>query len=57
MHIADPTLGILGANGIVGAGLPIAAGAATAAQLRGRAAWPWRSSATAPSARGCSTSR
>ena len=34
MHIADPTLGIYGANGIVGAGLPIAAGAATAAQLR-----------------------
>jgi 2-oxoisovalerate dehydrogenase E1 component len=34
MHIADPTLGIFGANGIVGAGLPIAAGAATAAQLR-----------------------
>jgi 2-oxoisovalerate dehydrogenase E1 component len=35
MHIADPTLGILGANGIVAAGLPIAAGAATVAQLRG----------------------
>jgi len=35
MHIADPTLGIFGANGIVGAGVPIAAGAATAAQLRG----------------------
>jgi 2-oxoisovalerate dehydrogenase E1 component len=34
MHIADPTLGIFGANGIVAAGLPIAAGAATAAQLR-----------------------
>jgi 2-oxoisovalerate dehydrogenase E1 component len=34
MHIADPNLGILGANGIVGAGLPIAAGAAAAAQLR-----------------------
>ncbi|HEY5886447.1 MAG TPA: pyruvate dehydrogenase complex E1 component subunit beta [Acidimicrobiales bacterium] len=34
MHIADPTLGILGANGIVAAGLPIAVGAATAAQLR-----------------------
>lgn len=26
MHIADPELGILGANGIVGAGLPIAVG-------------------------------
>lgn len=34
MHIADPTLGIFGANGIVGAGLPIAVGAATASQLR-----------------------
>lgn len=35
MHIADPTIGILGANGIVGAGLPIASGAAFAARLRG----------------------
>jgi 2-oxoisovalerate dehydrogenase E1 component len=35
MHIADPHAGIFGANGIVGAGLPIAVGAATAAQLRG----------------------
>src|SRR6476620_7416615 len=34
MHIADPSLGIFGANGIVGAGLPIAVGAATAAELR-----------------------
>jgi 2-oxoisovalerate dehydrogenase E1 component len=34
MHIADPRLGIFGANGIVAAGLPIAVGAATAAQLR-----------------------
>ena len=34
MHIADPRRGIFGANGIVAAGLPIAAGAATAAQLR-----------------------
>ncbi|MEV7649101.1 dehydrogenase E1 component subunit alpha/beta [Arthrobacter sp. NPDC089319] len=33
MHIADPTIGILGANGIVGAGLPIAVGAALAARL------------------------
>jgi len=32
MHIADPKLGIFGANGIVAAGLPIAAGAATAAR-------------------------
>jgi 2-oxoisovalerate dehydrogenase E1 component len=35
MHIADPNLGIFGANGIVAAGLPIAVGAATAAQIRG----------------------
>ncbi len=34
MHIADPSIGIFGANGIVGAGLPIAVGAAAAAQLR-----------------------
>ncbi len=34
MHIADPKLGVFGANGIVAAGLPIAVGAATAAQLR-----------------------
>jgi len=34
MHIADPSIGIFGANGIVAAGLPIAVGAATAAQLR-----------------------
>ena len=31
MHIADPALGVFGANGIVGAGLPIAVGAAFAA--------------------------
>jgi 2-oxoisovalerate dehydrogenase E1 component len=35
MHIADPNLGIFGANGIVAAGLPIAVGAGAAAQLRG----------------------
>jgi 2-oxoisovalerate dehydrogenase E1 component len=34
MHIADPNQGIFGANGIVGAGLPISVGAGTAAQLR-----------------------
>jgi pyruvate dehydrogenase E1 component alpha subunit len=33
MHIADPRLGILGANGIVGAGLPIATGAGLSAKL------------------------
>jgi pyruvate dehydrogenase E1 component alpha subunit len=35
MHITDVSLGILGANGIVGAGIPIAAGAGTAIRLRG----------------------
>ena len=35
MHIADFSIGMLGANGIVGAGLPIAVGAALAAQLEG----------------------
>lgn len=33
MHIADFSVGMLGADGIVGAGLPIASGAAIAAQL------------------------
>jgi 2-oxoisovalerate dehydrogenase E1 component len=33
MHIADPALGVYGANGIVGAGLPIACGAAFAARF------------------------
>src|ERR1700692_2045230 len=36
MHIVDFALGILGANGIVGAGLPIATGSALAAQISGR---------------------
>jgi len=35
MHIADMDLGILGANGIVGAGIPIAGGAALSAKMRG----------------------
>lgn len=35
MHIADFRVGMLGANGIVGGGLPIAAGAALVAQMRG----------------------
>lgn len=33
MHVADPTKGIYGANGIVGAGMPIAVGAATAQKI------------------------
>ena len=35
MHIFDASLGILGANGIVGAGLPIATGAGLAFQMQG----------------------
>ncbi len=35
MHIADVSLGIVGANGIVGAGLPIANGVALSSQMRG----------------------
>jgi 2-oxoisovalerate dehydrogenase E1 component len=34
MHVADPELGIFGANGIVAGGLPIATGAAAAFRLR-----------------------
>ena len=34
MHVADMTVGMLGANGIVGAGLPIAVGSALAHKLR-----------------------
>ena len=36
MHIADFSIGMLGADGIVGAGLPISTGAACAAQLEGK---------------------
>ena len=35
MHIADFDVGMLGANGIVGAGIPIAAGSALAASIEG----------------------
>jgi TPP-dependent pyruvate/acetoin dehydrogenase alpha subunit len=34
MHISEPGLGILGANGIVGAGVPIAVGAALAVKMK-----------------------
>jgi pyruvate dehydrogenase E1 component alpha subunit len=36
MHIADFSVGMLGANGVVAAGLPIAVGAAHAIKLQGR---------------------
>ena len=35
MHVVDTELGILGANGIVGAGIPLATGSAYASKLRG----------------------
>jgi len=35
MHIADVSLGILGANGIVGAGIPIATGSALTSKIKG----------------------
>jgi TPP-dependent pyruvate/acetoin dehydrogenase alpha subunit len=38
MHIADPSLGILGANGIVAAGMPLAVGAALSALRQGTGA-------------------
>ena len=34
MHIADPLLGIIGANGIVGGGIPIATGCALSSKLK-----------------------
>ena len=37
MHIADFSVGMLGANGVVGAGIPIAVGAAHGAKLKGEA--------------------
>jgi TPP-dependent pyruvate/acetoin dehydrogenase alpha subunit len=36
MHIADPRLGVLGANGIVGAGIPLAVGAALSSRVKDR---------------------
>jgi acetoin:2,6-dichlorophenolindophenol oxidoreductase subunit alpha len=46
MHIADFGVGMLGANGVVAANIPIAAGAAHALKLRGEAASSCASSAT-----------
>ena len=41
MHLAAPELGILGANGIVGAGMPLATGAAMTRQADEKTgAWP-----------------
>ena len=58
MHIADFSVGMLGANGIVAAGIPIAVGAGLTCQVRRqRGTCPWRSSATAPPTRAPSTRR
>lgn len=38
MHAADPAIGVLGGNGIVGGGMPIAAGAALSAQMDAKGA-------------------
>lgn len=38
MHVADMSVGMLGANGIVGAGIPLAVGSALAHQTRGNGA-------------------
>ena len=48
LHIADFDLGILGANGIVGGGFPVATGAALAYQMRGMPRSRWPSSAMEP---------
>ncbi len=56
MHIADVAGGNLGANGIVGGGIPIAVGAALALkQMKKPATWWSASSATAPTTKALST--
>ena len=52
MHIADFKVGMLGANGVVGANILIAVGAAHAVRLRRAKKWWPASSATAPSTAG-----
>ena len=47
MHIADLGRGMMGANGILGAGAPLVCGAALAAKFRGQGEWRSASSATA----------
>ncbi len=48
MHVADFSVGMLGANGIVAGGIPIACGAAQGLRLMGRTPSSPASSATAP---------
>ena len=55
MHIVDVKLGILGANGIVGAGIPLAARWPPRSGATARSRWPF--SATARPIRGRSTRR
>jgi acetoin:2,6-dichlorophenolindophenol oxidoreductase subunit alpha len=57
MHMTDASLGLLGANAIVGAGLPIALGAALTSQVLGQDRVPWRFLATEPVTSARSTSR
>ena len=57
MHVADPSRGVLGANAIVGASLPLAVGAACRASCAARDGSRSRSSARARSTRAPSTSR
>ena len=47
MHVADPSIGLLGANGIVGGGITIALGSALAHRVRRTEGLPSRSSGTA----------
>ena len=57
MHIADLGLGIIGANGIVGASMPLGAGAALASKLKGEGKSPSPFSATAPRTKASFTRR
>ena len=57
MHLYDVERGNLGANAVVGGGLPSLVGAGLAFKLRDCRGSPSRSSATAPATTGSSTSR
>jgi TPP-dependent pyruvate/acetoin dehydrogenase alpha subunit len=57
MHIADFSIGMLGANGIVAGGIPIVTGAGLAAQLEGKGRVAVSSLATGRRVPGRSTSR
>ena len=57
MHLYDVEIGFLGANAVVGGGLPAITGAALAFKLRRSRASPWRSSVTGQRTSAPSTSR